>query len=242
VLALYKFLLAPVLLLQASRLRRDALRLPEAAGLRSGLLAGLSNEAPIRVLFVGDSSAAGVGVATQDRAFALPCATSLRLHTGRSVHWQLLAKSGISTDQARALVEQHRLAAADVLVTALGVNDVTSQKTPGAFLRDYRALLGSLQERTGAKIGVINGLPPMGTFLAIPNPLRWYLGQYARRLDARLRDWVATQPGLRHLPLDGLAASGELAADGYHPGPDQYRLWAERVAQYITELLEIRSA
>lgn len=237
-LKFYKGLLAPVLLAQGARLRRSALRLPEAAGQRSGQIAGRGDDPPIRLLFVGDSSAAGVGVAHQNDALAGPCARFLHQRTGRSVQWQLLAKSGITTAEAAAMLQQHSLGAAEAIITVLGVNDVTSQTTPGKFLTDYQALIGQLQARSGARVGVVSGLPPMNAFSAIPNPLRWYLGKYAKRLDTRLRAWIATQPHLRHLPLRRSTVSGALARDGYHPGPEQYRHWAEQIAQILAEMLQ----
>lgn len=237
-LKLYKGLLAPLLLAQGLRLRRSALRLPEAAGQRSGQIAGRNDEPPIRLLFVGDSSAAGVGVAHQKEALAAPCAMSLQRRTGRSVEWRLLAKSGINTAEAAAMLRQHSLAPADAIITALGVNDVTSQTTPGKFVTDYRTLIEQLQARTGAYVCVVSGLPPMNAFSAIPNPLRWYLGKYAKLLDTRLGVWIATQPQLRHLPLTQSTVSGALARDGYHPGPEQYRHWAEQVAQSVADMLK----
>ena len=77
-LILGKLLLGPLLLAQARRLRKTALRLPEAAGPRSGvefpaLRAALVAE-PLRLLVVGDSSAAGVGVDHQEQALAQPLA------------------------------------------------------------------------------------------------------------------------------------------------------------------------
>jgi len=233
--------LAPVLLVQAARLRQNAMRLPEAAGQRFGSFLGHVEGLPVRLLFVGDSSAAGVGVAYQDEALARPCAESLHQRTQRSVQWRLLAKSGITAAEAISLLDQHPLEPADFIITILGVNDVTSQRTPQRFLADYQKLIRELQLRTGAIFGVINGIPPMGTFAAIPNPLRWYLGQCAGRLDAHLSAWVATQPALRHLPLHQWTETSALAADGYHPGPKQYRHWAERLAQCIAELLPRRS-
>ena len=56
--------LAPLLLAQGRRARRLAQSLPEAAGERSGSCG--AGAAALRVLLVGDSAVAGVGVATQD--------------------------------------------------------------------------------------------------------------------------------------------------------------------------------
>ena len=57
-----KVVLGPVLLAQGRRVRRTALRLAEAAGERSGLVVIDSVQPELKLLFVGDSTMAGVGV------------------------------------------------------------------------------------------------------------------------------------------------------------------------------------
>jgi len=238
VLGFYKYALGPVLLAQAARVRRSALRLPEPAGDRYGAVLAPGHAPPVRLLFVGDSSAVGVGVAHQDHALASQCAVLLSRRTGRSVEWRLVAKSGVDTAQALAMLGTHDIRPAEIAITALGVNDVTSQTASQRFLGDYQLLFDALRARAGVRFGVISGLPPMHEFSLIPYPLRWYLGEYAKRLDAQLRAWVASQPHLRYVSLGWTGAQQDLAADGYHPGPGQYRHWARLVAGNIAELLQ----
>ena len=237
-LTLYKIALGPVLLAQARWLRATALRLPEAAGPRSGVEGeGVVPGLPLRILIVGDSSAAGVGVEEQAHALAQPLARLLSAATRRRVEWQLIAKSGVNTREALALLMRSEVAPADYLVTALGTNDVTSQSKPDSFLRDYRALAEHLRERTGAVGMVVTGLPPLRILPAAPHPLRWYLGRYAIRLDRVLQRWVNLHPMRRYVSLEWAANPAEMAIDRYHPGPGQYRRWSELVCDEIVALL-----
>ncbi|CAN7336644.1 SGNH/GDSL hydrolase family protein [Pseudorhodoferax sp. LjRoot39] len=236
-----KIALGPVLLLQGRSVRSRALRLPEASGPRSGTAGAHHPGSPVRLLFVGDSSAAGVGVDHQDGALAAPTAALLSERTGTPVQWQLVARSGVNTQEALALLLAHgTLQPADLLVTALGVNDVTAQRTPRQFLADYAALLQAVRDRTGAAAAVVNGVPPLHVAPAVPQPLRWYLGGCARRLDASLRQWIDARPDCTHLPLQWAGAARDMARDGFHPGPDQYRQWAARVAEHAFALLAAR--
>ncbi|KVM82326.1 SGNH/GDSL hydrolase family protein [Burkholderia stagnalis] len=237
-LTLYKYALGPILLAQASWLRRTALRLPEANGPRQGSEgADDGSTAPLRILVVGDSSAAGVGVDEQEHALAQPVARLLACATGRRVEWQLIAKSGVNTDEALKLSMCSTIGPADYLVTALGTNDVTSQRKPGQFIRDYIALADHLGLRTGAAGIVVTGLPPLRILPAAPHPLRWYLGRYAIRLDRALRRWVDRHPARRYVSLEWAANPAEMAIDRYHPGPNQYRRWAELVTEKILALI-----
>lgn len=236
-LLLYKTTLAPALLWQGSRLRRTALRLPEPEGERSGFVAGDDPSQPaVRVLVIGDSSAAGVGVAHQHQALARPIAEALARRTGCGVSWQLAARSGLNVAQARQFLRGSSLAPCDVVVSALGVNDVTSQTSAARFVREYRYLLREVRQRSGARIGVLSGVPPMHALPAAPQPLRWYLGQCARRLDQALEDFCAGEGRLRYLSLRW-ADPQEMSHDGFHPGPALYARWAAMNAEAIARAL-----
>jgi len=222
--------LGPVLLPQAKWLRRKALRLPEAAGPRQGQVG--EGTPGLRLLVVGDSSAAGVGVADQAQALALPLAHRLRDLLGMPVGWQLVAQTGVDTAEARRLLSQSQLAPADVVVTALGVNDVSSQASAASFVAQTDLLWSELRQRTGARWAVISGLPPMHRLAAVPQPLRWYLGRYAAWLDAALRDWAEGRQ-LGYCALQWACDQSALAEDGFHPGPMLYPQWASRLAEQI---------
>jgi lysophospholipase L1-like esterase len=233
----YKIMLAPILLAQGRRMRRTALRLPEAAGERSGLVLAGDGLPVLRLLFVGDSTMAGVGVSHQTSALAFQVATILANRLGRSVGWQLEAKSGLNTSQLLKFTKGQALLPADVLVTALGTNDVTSQRKPDRFVDDYQALIGTLSNQVGASFAVISGLPPLHLTPAAPQPLRWYLGKYAHMLDERLRTWIKPQSKIAYVSLQWASNTNEMAADGYHPGENQYRVWADLIAEHIANLV-----
>jgi lysophospholipase L1-like esterase len=237
-LNVYKAALGPILLAQARWLRRTALRLPEAVGPRNGI-EGESNSLaePLRILVVGDSSAAGVGVSEQAHALAQPVAKLLTAKTGKRVAWQLVAKSGVNTSEALDMLKHSDLRPADYLVTALGTNDVTSQRRPSQFLQDYVALADTLRRRTGAVGLVVTGLPPLRILPAAPHPLRWYLGRYAIHLDRALREWAEQDSMVCYVSLDWAARPEDMAQDRFHPGPVQYRRWAELVTEKILSLL-----
>lgn len=225
-----KLALGPILLPQGRWVRRNALRLPEAAGAREGVVG--EGRPRMRVLVVGDSSAAGVGVADQAQALALPLAHRLQEQSGLAVGWQLVARTGVNAAEAHEMVKTAPLKPADVLVTALGVNDVTSQTSPGHFITMVEQLWKDVQFRTGARWALFCGLPPMHRFTALPHPLRWYLGRYADALDHALQTWARSR-GLGYLQMRWSDDPGMLARDGFHPGPAAYPQWAHRLAEAL---------
>jgi lysophospholipase L1-like esterase len=222
--------LAPLLLLQGRRVRRRTPRLPEAAGARAG---ALGSGPPLRLLIVGDSAAAGVGVATQDEALAGRLAVALAAE--RTLAWRLQARSGAAAADLVRELAQAPGEPCDVALVSVGVNDVTGGTGESAWRAAIEQLIALLRGRHGASLVLLTSLPPMHLFPALPQPLRWYLGRRARRLDgilagvvARHADCILLRP---QLPTQG----GAIAADGFHPGPQGYAQWARAAAAAIRE-------
>lgn len=233
-----KILLGPVLLWQGRRVRATALRLPEAVGPRAVDGAGL------RLLIVGDSSAAGVGARHQDEALAGRLAQALSARLGQPVGWQLIATSGHRSAQALAALQAAEIAPADVLVTALGVNDVVDQVRPAEALAALHQLHALAVERAGVRLSIHCAAPPMQQFPLLPQPLRWFIGRQAARYNAALAASVAGQPSRRVLHLPEAMqrdAAALMAEDGFHPGPRGYALWAEALADQVVSGLGLPS-
>ena len=236
-LAATKIALAPLLMWQGREVRRTALRLPEAEGPREGV-AG-TGKVCLRVLIVGDSSAAGVGARNQTQALAGRLSEALSQRLGGSVAWQLIARTGDATQVTLTAVRKLSLHPADVMVTALGLNDVVAQVPLKLWLTRLDKLDRAAEKRAGVKHVVHSGIAPIHSFALLPNPLRWVLGADARRYNRALGAWVQRWPNRWWLPLpfeNAQAADSSvlMAEDGFHPGPAIYALWAEQLASMIT--------
>ncbi|WP_299043052.1 SGNH/GDSL hydrolase family protein [uncultured Tateyamaria sp.] len=219
-------LLAPVLLPQAIWVASRAMRLPEAAGPRSGIL----GPAPgLRVLIVGDSSAAGVGVDHQTDALAGRLVH--HLGAGHGLSWSLEAKSGWTSRQACHALEQLAPAAVDLAVIAVGVNDVKNGVHITKWRRNYATILDTLRRRHGATCCVASGVPPLGAFPLLPPPLRGVLGARASRFDAVLANLCRDTPTALQLPFDAPVDTAQMAQDGFHPGAPVYDIWAGKVVE-----------
>jgi len=234
---LAKIALGPLLLAQARLARRKAPTLPEAEGPREGVVDGTGE--PITLLVVGDSSAAGVGVATQEVALTGHLLRALRQHSQRPIHWRLVAKSGVNSEAMLDLLDAHgRDTRADIGVAVLGVNDVVDQLAPHRVLIAREALTARLRERHGVRHTVFTPLPPMHEFPLLPNPLRAVVGRDARRLNRALAAWAARRDDASLAPMDELRLGPDvMASDGFHPGEPVYRLCGEAVARHIATRL-----
>ena len=221
--------LGPVLLAQGKRVRRTAPTLPEPTGEREGII---GDGPTLRLLILGDSAAAGVGADTQEAALAGQLAVALA-PTFR-LHWKLLAFTGATTRDILRRLTSEPPAAYDVVVTSLGVNDVTGRRALDIWRRQQLELIDLLRARLGATLIVLSGLPPMHRFPALPQPLRWYIGSRARDFNRVLAEVAASRPGCEFLALGHeMMDVSAMASDGFHPGPPIYALWAREAARRI---------
>ena len=236
---LARTLLAPVLLVQGRRMFRTMPRLPPPSGDPTGTV---GEGPPLRLLVVGDSAAAGFGAETLDEA--LPGRLAARLAArGRRVTWSLFARFGSTAARTLAYVRKQDAFDVDLAVVSLGLNDLIAGVSQAAWLADMEALAGELRARFGAPLVVASGLPPIGGFPALPQPMRWVMGRQRDRWDAALRAWAEAAEGVVTVPtgftgegpyLEGEITVAELmAADGFHPGPRIYDEWARRVVAAV---------
>jgi len=222
-----KFLIFPYLLAQGAYLRKTALILPEPQGAR----AGVAGKGPaLRMLLLGDSSAAGVGVDDQSEALSGQLAQHLSPHV--TLDWVLEAKTGRTTQQMFKRLVKMPAAQYDIAVTALGVNDITQRASRENWLEDTDLMWDLLHSKFGVKQIYVSGIPQIGQFPLLPPVLRWILGRQGRRYDAGLAQMAARRPECFHIPAD-LPLHGLMSKDGFHPGAQLYAVWAERLAGQI---------
>lgn len=229
-----KLLLSPVLVAQAIATRVRLPRLPEPEGERHGVV---GRGTPLKVLVTGDSSAAGVGVGRQSDALAHRLAQRLSEAVHARVHWQLRARSGLTTAQTLALLhgEGHAPDArvTDVAVVVTGVNDVVDQVPSRRAVAAREALANWLRNGHGCQHVVFAPLPPVHHFPGLPQPLRWVAGADARRHNAALAEWVTTRDDVSLVDMEMPLNPGVMAADGFHPGEPVYRYCANTIALHI---------
>ena len=103
------------------------------------------------------------------------------------------------------------------LTSILGVNDVTSGIGLETWLAQQARLRRVLRDRFGITRIVACGLPPVHGFPALPQPLRWYLGQRASAFDRALERALADAPDAVFLSLRFTEDLSLMAEDG-NPG------------------------
>ena len=222
--------LAPILLYQGRRVKKSTLRLAEPPGQRCGT-SGTAE--PLSLLIVGDSAAVGVGCNNQQCALSGQLVNILARE--RQVNWQLIGQSSLTCEGILALLKSSRLKLdrVDTVLISAGVNDVTKRTSVKHWNMSLTELTGYLHQQLKAKQIIYTALPPMHQFPALPQPLRWYIGQRATMLDRTLKQHCVSHDGVSYLPLD-LPFNAELMArDGFHPSSKAAGIWAEQASVLI---------
>ncbi len=221
-------LLWPILWLEGKHVRRVTPRLPEPTGSREGIC---GRGSVCRVLVVGDSGAAGVGVATQDEALCGQLVHCLSQH--HTVEWRVLAVNGLDSPGLVRLLEDAVPSRFDVVVLSIGANDATSLCSPRRWVQWQTQLAELIADRFAPKLLVHSAVPPMHGCMALPQPLRWFMGRWANEMNVLLSGLLLGQcMHTMHWHPETTTLTG-MAADGIHPSSNGYTQWALSLSQLI---------
>lgn len=213
--------------------RNRGSRLGPAAGPQHGTAHG--SDPALRLWLLGESTAAGVGAPTQDSGLGGALGRALSQRAGRTVMWNIAAKSGATARTAADQLVPALPAETDadrrcLIVVFLGVNDLVRATSLKTWQNDLTALIAAIGARTGPAPLVFAGVPPVHQFPAVPALLQPILRRRVQRFDEALAS-TATAHGARHQPTLHLPDDRSLfAADGFHPSPRLYALWADQLA------------
>lgn len=222
------WLLSPLFLIQAVYLRLTVPRLPEPRCPRNGKT---GSGRSLRVLVVGDSAGAGVGCPSQNEALTGQICRALSDQF--EICWTIFAKTGWTTQDLLENLQQIPPRRYDVVVTSLGVNDVTGLVSSQSWILMQEVLVWRLRQRFERPLICLSGLPPVGQFPALPQPLRWWMGRQAEHLSSLLRSWCQEQEDCEYIHLVAPFTPDMMATDGFHPGPEVCKIWGDLVAQAI---------
>jgi lysophospholipase L1-like esterase len=183
----------------------------------------------LRLAVLGDSTAAGVGVARVDDTIGRQLARRL-VRAGYQVQVSTVAIAGSRSVDLGPQVSRAILGRPHVAVVLIGTDDTRRRFRPAVMTDEIAAALERMQRHD---IPVIVGTcPDLGAAPAWPRPLRWFLGWRGHRVAAAQRVG-ARNAGATVVDLDTSTGAifradpGTFSEDGCHPSADGYRLWTE---------------
>lgn len=235
------YLLAPIYLYQAHQIKRTAISLPEPDGERIGTTTVQPTGQPLRLMIIGDSAGAGVGVMHQSESALGRIIHHLSAHIADlpfgAIEWQLHATTGHTSLDILKNLQNISDTAIDYVIISVGVNDVVKKTSEAAWRQAITSMVQMIDAKFGARQVYFLSLPPMQLMPSLPYPLNRFLGYQAHRLDRLLQRTCQALPKATYLVDEfdkaALDARQMFAQDGFHPSAITYDVWSQTIAQAI---------
>ncbi|MEO0896218.1 MAG: SGNH/GDSL hydrolase family protein [Bacteroidota bacterium] len=234
----------PILYLQGKRVDKEVPRLPEAEDPRGTV--GESTYPPMKLLALGESTFAGVGVSRHEEGFAGALARNLASLYERKVEWEVIAQSGYTARQVReVLLPQSQQAQPDLIVLGIGANDAFKLNTPWGWEKEVVELIRDIKIIHPNIPIVFASLPPIKHFPAFTPLMQFFIGGLVEILGDCLPAIASAYPDIyyhntRFQPEDWTAYQHEdedvnqFFSDGVHPSKLAYEIWGKELAFFIS--------
>lgn len=204
---------------------------------------GDPGDLPLRLVVLGDSTGAGVGVSRTGDTVGGVLADRLA-RPGRRVRLAGVAVAGSGTGDLGPQVSRALLGRPDVAVVLVGAIDAT-RGTPLGSVRHN--LADAVRRLRAVGVGVVVGTcPDLGASRAFGQPLRTLAGWRGRRVAAAEAQATGGAGGT----VVDLGAStgpvfradpGTFCEDRFHPSADGYRLLADALLPAVSEAAAARA-
>ena len=237
--------LLPVMYWQAKRIRASVPKLPEAkepAGVYS-----VQASKTLRIISIGESTIAGVGVATHEEGFTGTFAKELASQLDANVAWKVYAKSGYTARRVgEELIPQIQEEDLDLIIVGLGGNDAFTLNRPDRWSTAIQQIIEQLRTRYREVPIVFTNMPPIKEFPAFTPIMKFTIGNLVEILGDELEKIANRQERVyfyaKKITIDGwskrLNISAERAdyfSDGVHPSKLTYQAWAKDFVRFLLE-------
>jgi lysophospholipase L1-like esterase len=210
---------------------------PRADGRYGSAFAQVTDAPPLRLGFLGDSTAAGLGVHRARETPGALLASGLAAVAERPVTLMNVANPGAQSDDLDrqvSLLLDPATQPPDVCVIMIGANDVTRRMPPAKSVRLLSDAVRRLRD-AGSEV-VVGTCPDLGTIEPVYQPLRWVARRLSRQLAAAQTIAVVGLGG-RTVSLGDLLGPEFEARPREMFGPDNFHPSAEGYATAAMAML-----
>jgi lysophospholipase L1-like esterase len=190
----------------------------------------------LNYLILGDSTSIAQG-ADYDQGFAVKTAENLSMNY--KVRYQNFGVSGarindVATDQ----LERSKNFMPDVVLVAVGANDVTHITSLGSIKTDIKTIINTLRERNSDVKLVFTGAASMGDVQRFVQPFKWFMGVRTDSVnkvfeEVAMKENVSFAYVARDTGKQFAEHPGYFAQDKFHPNNQGYAVWTEVLNRVI---------
>lgn len=196
---------------------------------------------PLKLVVLGDSSAAGYGVRRPRETPAALLGNGLARRLRRPVVTRTFAVVGATSKRLAPQVEAALEERPDLAVIMIGANDVTHNDNRSAAVRYLADAVRAL--RAGGAQVVVGTCPDLGAIRPIHPPLRWLARYWSRQLAAA-QTVAVVEAGGRTVSLGDLLGPRFVSeplkffgSDRFHPSADGYAVAMAAVLPTATAVM-----
>ena len=234
----------PFLYFDAKKVRKHTPILPPAENPNG--VSKSDNKDQLRVLILGESTMAGLGVKKHAEGFPGAFADNISKLTGKQIIWEVHAKSGYTVKQINERIIQNINGQFDLIVIGVGGNDAFTLNTTGNWSRDILIMIESLISKFPSSKCVFINMPPIHAFPGFTPLLKKTLGKRVELLGRKLKQLTDRIQNVFYIEekieldqwkqkFDLENNSEDFFSDGVHPSKLTYQTWAKQVANYILD-------
>lgn len=243
--------LLPIMYFQGKKIKKTVPRLPEAEGTEGSTI--VSSKKTLRLLTIGESTIAGVGVKTHKEGFTGFLANELAASLQTNVYWKVYAKSGYTAKKVNDhIVDLITEEAIDLIVIGLGGNDAFELNSPKKWNRDVRELIKSIKGKFRDVPIVFTNMPPIKEFPAFTTIIKFTIGNLVDILGEELKEIVKDFDQVYYYALKPSSEDyikrfnlkikpSEFFVERVHPSKRTYHIWAKDISNFITGSKEIKN-
>lgn len=230
--AFLSWLAFPVYVWQGLGVRRRTPRMLPASGPVRHRIEG--GEPEIRLLVLGDSSAASVGIESSEQGIAAELARLLSARTGRAVVWRAAGFNSATSGQIRDHVLPNLAPEPWThIVLSIGTNDAKNFHSAPRFKREFGGLLYALRAKWPEARVIWSPVVEMTRVPALPPMLGKILETRAGVINARGEALCYERGAIPATRLPILDPAAGFSIDGFHASAAGYAAWAEHLLPMV---------
>lgn len=243
--------LLPLMYFQGKKIRANVPILPEAKGIEGKSIE--NSNRTLRLITIGDSSMAGVGVETHKEGFTGNLANELASKFSADVIWKVYAKSGYTAKKVKDIlvpsIEEGEL---DLIVIAVGGNDALKLTSLKAWIHNIKGLIAAIRIKYKQQPIVFINMPPIQDIPVFTSLIKFIIGGLMDIFSDVLQNLVKDMDGVYYYPrkiiykeyvkrfhLDADASA--FFSDGFHASKLAYQVWAKDVSNFLVEEKEVKT-
>jgi lysophospholipase L1-like esterase len=240
--------LLPFLYFQGKKIKKTVPKLPEAKEPKGHVSGNFKNT--LKILSIGESTIAGVGVEFHKNGFTGALASILSKELQCNINWRVYARSGYTVLQVcEKIIPKIEEKMTNLIVIGMGGNDAFTLNSPKNFIKATQNLINLLQIKFPGTPIFFTNMPPIKEFPAFTKPIKFVIGNLVEILGTRLHLLINTKLNVYYsnevITLKEWSQRNALPtnnaeiyfSDGVHPSELTYKVWGKEMGLFITSKL-----